>query len=278
MVATTSDGKIDLFGHEGQAKLYREFRPEYPEKLVSDILSLVDVSQRGMYVDVACGSGQLTKLMSPSFVDSLGVDQSLEQLGQISEGDGRFRYVSGSAFDLPVNRDSVDLVTVAQALHWLLPYDIFFAEVLRVLKPGGVFVAVAYAFPKLKNAEAQMAVESFYFDLLGGGKSPGSTGCWWETNRPTIDGFYADVPFPIDAELRRLDQTVSITLEHYMNYLRTLSAYRTLLRSGESDPLPEIEDKIARAFVTNDVGKVIPSELMIEVEIPFFIRWFRKVD
>jgi hypothetical protein len=51
-----------------------------------------------------------------------------------------------------------------------------------------------------------------------------------------------------------------------------------MLRSGESDPLPEIEDKIARAFVTNDVGKVIPSELMIEVEIPFFIRWFRKVD
>lgn len=278
MVARTSDGQLDLFGHEGQAKLYREFRPEYPEKMVSEILSLVDVSRRGMYVDVACGSGQLTKLLGPHFMECLGVDKSLEQLAQISGDVGRFRYVSGSAFNLPVDKDSVDLVTVAQALHWLLPYEQFFAEVLRVLKPGGVFVAVAYAFPKLKNTEAQMAVERFYFDLLGGGKSNGSPGCWWETNRPTIDGFYADVPFPIDAELRRSDQTVCISLEHYMNYLRTLSAYRTLLRCGQSDPLPELEDRIATAIVTNYDGKVIASELMLEIEIPFFLRWFRKVD
>ena len=265
-VATTLDGKIDLFGHDGQAKMYREFRPVYPESLINFIVSLVP--KRVLYVDVACGSGQLTKLIAPYFQETLGIDQSLEQLSQTGETLSGVCFTAGSAFDLQVGNSSVDLITVAQALHWLLPYDRFFSEVMRVLKPGGVFVTVAYAFPRLLDSAARAEVEGFYFGVLGADKSPGEAGCWWETDRPTIDGFYSEISFPRPPTTYRFIETVSMTLEHYMNYLRTLSAYRTLLRSGAlKDPLPELEKKLRSFF---------GSERVIQVEIPFFAVMFKN--
>jgi ubiquinone/menaquinone biosynthesis C-methylase UbiE len=267
MTAKTLDGKVDLFGHEGQAKMYHEFRPKYTDEIVSAILSLVSEKDRSLYVDVACGSGQLTHLIAPSFRACVGIDQSFEQLGQAGVNSSNIEFKAGSAFQLPVENGSVDLITVAQALHWLLPYEIFFSEVLSKLKPGGVFAAVAYAFPVVRESKANEEVKDFYLGLLGADKSPGSQGCWWGTNRPTIDGFYSDIPFPVGAESRRMSEVVSMTVDHYMNYLRTLSAYRSLLESGAPDPLPKLEEKIRESA---------NSGHMIEVEIPFFFVWFRK--
>jgi SAM-dependent methyltransferase len=44
-----------------------------------------------------------------------------------------------------IESNTVDLVTVGQALHWFeLPQ--FYAEVSRILKPGGVFAAFGEVF------------------------------------------------------------------------------------------------------------------------------------
>ena len=265
-VANTVIGDVDLFGHEGQAKMYRDFRPVYPEALVQYVLSLVAEEDRNTYVDVACGSGQLTTKMSPFFQSAVGLDKSFEQLGQ-AEG-VNVEWKPGSAFDLPFPASSVDLVTVAQGLHWLVPYEEFFKQVDRALKPGGVFAAVAYAFPKLLNADSNRIVRYFYEDILGGHKSPGQDGCWWETNRPTIDGFYADVPFPPTRQIKHFTQRESLTVEHYTNYLRTLSAYRTLMRMSPpaTDPIDDIKAKLF----------VIASNGLVDIEIDFFVVSYMK--
>ena len=266
-VAHTVGGNLDLFGHDGQAKMYRDFRPVYPEELVQYVASLVPDANRKVYVDVACGSGQLTSKIAPFFESVVGLDQSFEQLGQAK--DEKVEWKPGSAFDLPFPTSSVDLVTVAQGLHWLVPYEKFFDQVDRVLKTGGVFSAVAYAFPKVLNPESNRVVRRFYEDLLGGLKSPGEPGCWWETNRPTIDGFYADVPFPQNHQTRHFKQYVSLTVEHYTNYLRTLSAYRTLMRVNqpETDPIDEIKERLAMNASNN----------VVDIEIDFFVVSFVKI-
>jgi ubiquinone/menaquinone biosynthesis C-methylase UbiE len=266
-VAKTVGGDIDLFGHEGQAKMYREFRPVYPDRLVEYVASLIPDSDRKLYIDVACGSGQLTSKLGAFYESVIGVDKSFEQLGQAK--DSKVEWKAGSAFDLCVPSETADLVTVAQGLHWLLPYDRFFDEVDRVLRPGGYFAAVAYAFPRLLDPGFNKLVDHFYVDILGGRKSPGEHGCLWETNRPTIDGFYADVPFPHDHLTKHFIEKVSLTIEHYTNYLRTLSAYRTLMRttSPNPDPIDVIHDELTSRALN---GKV-------DVEIDFFVVSYMKV-
>lgn len=262
IVSTTVDGKPDLFGHEGQAKMYFEFRPKYPEVLAKHVISLVPSERRNMYVDIACGSGQLTNLIAPSFRQSVGLDQSISQLSEAITVEG-LEFKAGSAFALPFPEASVDLITVAQALHWLVPYERFFAEVDRVLKPGGVFVTAAYAFPQLVKKEANDVVKAFYIDLLGGHLSPGQPGCWWETNRPTIDGFYADILYPYPTKLEKFPVLRSVPVKDYVNYLRTLSAYRTLLRAGHADPLPQLESDLEN-YVSGE-------DHVLDLEIPFFV-------
>jgi ubiquinone/menaquinone biosynthesis C-methylase UbiE len=260
-VSSTFDGRVDLFGHTGQARMYIQFRPDYTAQVVDSVAQCVPESKRGLYVDVACGPGILTKKVAPYFRRTLGIDMSLEQLGEAPMLPGfDLKFVAGDAFALPVESGSVDLVTVAQGLHWLVPYDKFFSEVSRILKPGGAFVAVAYAFPRLLNEQANAAVQRFYKDLLGGHLKPGHEGCWWETNRPTIDGFYTDIPFPRSTRTDHFPETKRMLIADYANYLRTLSAYRTLLRAGQPDPMPDLEKEIREAVNGNEV----------QVEIPYF--------
>lgn len=240
------DGGKDLFGHVGQAEMYKVYRPVYTQDIVDYVLSKVPENQRGLYVDVACGSGQLTRLISPFFSKSVGIDRSLEQLSQAS--DSKTEYMTGSAFKLPFADKSVDLLTVAQALHWLLPYETFFEEVQRVLKKGGVFVTIAYSFPQLVDQSANAITTRFYVDLLGARKSPGEPGCWWETNRPTIDGHYMDIDYPCSVDRAELPSIVCMSISHFVNYMRTFSAYRTYMESHTDDPLVAVENELKEVF------------------------------
>jgi len=270
-VGTTVHGNIDLFGHEGQAEMYREFRPQYTNEIVDDVISAVPPEKRGICVDIACGSGQLTKLLAPYFTRTVGVDQSFAQLGATCTSEERIEWKAGSAFSVPIEASSVDLVTVAQALHWLIPYDSFFQEVHRILKPGGHFCAVAYGLPQITgNTVANNIILELYNDILGARIIPGEPGTWWETNRMSLDGHYADVPFPHPSETHRFPRCVSLSLANYINYLKTWSAYRTMLRSGEPDPIPLIREKLIHAFGAES------EDDTIEISIPFFTVHFSK--
>jgi len=269
--STTVAGTVDLFGHDGQAEMYRDFRPRYPNRLVKDIVDLVPEHNRGTFLDVACGPGILTAIIAPKFRKTIGLDKSFEQLKQAVSAEGcEIEYLAGSAFEIPLADGSVDLVTVAQGLHWLLPYELLFDEALRVLKPGGVFAAAAYAFPRIHNTEANKALRRFYCDLLGAHLEAGSPGCWWETSRPTIDGFYERVPFPRETTRTMYPETIRISVRDFMNYLRTLSAYRTLLRFGQEDPLPALEAEIIECLPQGS------ADAVMDVDIPFFVVTFAK--
>ena len=196
----TYDGLQDPFGHSGQAALYAKFRPDYDAGIIDSVLSRV--TGRNSFLDVACGSGQLTIQIAPHFKNAIGVDRSYQQL-QEAKILNNIKYISGSAFDLPVESASVDLVTVAQGLHWLTPYSTFFAEVNRVLKPFGTFTALGYRVPRLIHNDLQDKFRVFYFDLLGSSKLPGENGCYWDISRPSLDSDYSDIEFPFQKSLQR---------------------------------------------------------------------------
>ena len=161
----SSDGKRDRFGMSNQASLYSRYRPRYSPQIINAITS--KVQNWDTYIDWACGSGQLTDKLAYKFNDAYGIDKSFQQLKYM---DSKIKQVVNHDFNLHNSFEdgSVDLITVAQAFHWLTPHEKFFKEVDRLLKPErGVFVIVGYTRPFLVNNDLNEIWESFYFDQLG---------------------------------------------------------------------------------------------------------------
>ncbi len=90
-------------------------------------------------LDLGCGDGQLTARLGEGGADVTGVDASPAMVAA-----ARFRGVSAkqaNAEKLPYPDASFDAVFSNAALHWVHDQDAMMAEVHRILKPGGRFVA-----------------------------------------------------------------------------------------------------------------------------------------
>nr|XP_006822153.1 PREDICTED: putative methyltransferase DDB_G0268948-like [Saccoglossus kowalevskii] len=105
---------------------------------------------RKVALDVACGTGQSSRLFGKYFEEVIGCDVSGTQIteAQNTEKIPNITYKVAPADKLPTERESVSLVTVFQAIHWFDQQQ-FFQEAERVLVPGGCLCVCGYAAPLL---------------------------------------------------------------------------------------------------------------------------------
>ena len=90
-------------------------------------------------LDLGCGDGQLTQRLAATGADVTGVDASAEMAAAACARG--IRAVHASAEALPFADACFDAVFSNAALHWVRDHDAMLAEVRRVLRPGGRFVA-----------------------------------------------------------------------------------------------------------------------------------------
>jgi ubiquinone/menaquinone biosynthesis C-methylase UbiE len=116
------------------AAQYAEFRPRYPGALF-DLLARVGPA-RELAWDCACGSGQATLDLVERFGSVVATDASAQQIAA-AKPHPRVEYRVARAEDSGLESKSVDVITVAQSLHWF-DRPAFYAEARRVLRPHGV--------------------------------------------------------------------------------------------------------------------------------------------
>ncbi len=145
------------------AEQYAAYRPSYPGELFDWLANIAP--QREFAWDCGAGSGQATAALAARFKHVLGTDISTAQLASApSLPNVEYRVTPAEASGLPDH--SVDLVTVAQALHWFdLPK--FYAEVQRVLKPSGVVAVWCYNRLLIGPPELQGIIDHFYEETIG---------------------------------------------------------------------------------------------------------------
>ena len=145
-----------------QAGYYQRFRPHYPDTLFEDLISLV--TQRAFAWDVGTGNGQVAARLAPHFQQVLATDISDKQLAlgpKISNLE--YRKVPAEASGLPSN--SVDLITVGQALHWF-DHLAFRQEIQRVTKKTCLFAAWGYGLLRIQP-EIDAWIDHFYQEVVG---------------------------------------------------------------------------------------------------------------
>lgn len=167
-----------------KSDLYRAARPGYPDELLSYVAGLAP--SKGIAWDCATGNGQAAIGLAKHFSVVHATDVSENQIAHAIPNE-RIVYAAGVAEKSSFDSATIDLVTVAQALHWF-EYSKFWPEIVRVLKPGGVFAAWGYDWFKV-DADVDNMLQRTLLDRI--------ESYWAPRNRILWDG-YQGVPFPFE--------------------------------------------------------------------------------
>jgi ubiquinone/menaquinone biosynthesis C-methylase UbiE len=118
------------------SKAYERGRPGYHPQAVAWLGERLGLGPERTVVDVAAGTGKLTRLLVATGADVVAVEPVAEMRARLAEAVPGVRAQAGTAEALPLRAASVDAVTVAQAFHWF-DGPAALTEFARVLRPGG---------------------------------------------------------------------------------------------------------------------------------------------
>lgn len=218
-----------------QSAAYRAFRPTYPAELF-DFLAAESVARERAW-DCGTGNGQAAVGLAERFARVIASDASVQQIRR-AVGHPRVRYCVALAEASGLGRSSVDLVTVAQAVHWF-DFGPFFAEVRRVARAQGLVALWCYGLPEI-DREIDRRIRTFYTDVVGP---------YWPRERRHVETGYRELPFPfLEIDPPRLALRAEWDLDRLVGYVGTWSTVGVFRRHTHRDPLPELADRLAAVW------------------------------
>jgi ubiquinone/menaquinone biosynthesis C-methylase UbiE len=125
-------------GFARAAEAYERGRPGYPAAAVDFLAARLRLGRGRTVVDLAAGTGKLTRPLLATGADVVAVEPVAEMRAALPAG---AHVLDGTAEAIPLAAASADAVTVAQAFHWF-DGDAALAEIHRVLCPGGALALV----------------------------------------------------------------------------------------------------------------------------------------
>ena len=223
---------------------YARSRPTYPPELFAFVASLP--RERAAAWDVGTGNGQAALGLAEHFDRVIATDPSEEQL-RSAFAHARVEYRLGTAEDSGLEAQSVDAVTVAQAAHWF-DLDRFYAEVRRVLRPGGAIALWCYTLTRV-SPEIDEVIDRYYFETVGP---------YWPRERRLVDDGYASLPFPFD-EVPSPDLEIrqEWTLADMLAYLHTWSPTRLYMQANGSDPVEIVAPQLAGVWDDPETARAV---------------------
>jgi SAM-dependent methyltransferase len=239
----------------GHAESYASFRPGYSPEVFDFVASLP--RRREVAWDCATGNGQAAVDLAERFARVIATDASERQLA-LATPHPRVEYRLATAEDSGLASGSVDLVAVAAAVHWF-DFDRFYAEVERVLAPGGALAVWAYDLVRIAP-ELDGLVERLAHDVAG---------AYWPPERRWVDEGYRTLPFPFaEVAVPPLWLEERWSLGRFLQYLGTWSATTRYLQATGRDPRELIRRQLEEAWGDPDQPRTIRWPLMMRAGRP----------
>jgi SAM-dependent methyltransferase len=235
-----------------QSADYRKFRPSYPDELFAYLAGIAPA--RDCAWDCATGSGQAAIGLARHFQQVIATDASGSQLAQAMTVPN-IDYRLAPAEQSGIAAGSIDLVTVAQALHWF-DCAAFYREAGRVLKEAGVIAIWSYNLLGV-SPDIDRVIRHLYAELLGP---------YWPEERRLIESGYRGIPFPFHViDCPAFTLRTQWALRELVGYLMTWSAVQNYIRANDRNPvqaiLPDLQSAWGDATATRPI--VWPLNLMV---------------
>ena len=235
------------------AKRYADFRPHYPAELFDWLATVVPPTARVW--DCACGNGQASLDLGRRFSRVVATDASREQIASATAHPNiEYRVAPAERSGLP--DESIDLITVAQAIHWF-DFERFYAEARRVLRPGGVMAVWAYGVDEVEGDAVNQLVQDYYSNIVGP---------YWPPERRLVEEGYRTIPFPF-AEIAppTFRMEMRWTLEQLLGYFSTWSATNRFIKATGRNPLEPLSEKLAKVWGDVNLPRLVVWPLSFRI-------------
>jgi len=214
---------------------YQKFRPSYPDEMFAYFASLTPWHEYAW--DVATGNGQAAVSLARWYNRVIATDASDKQIASAQQV-SNVRYQVSVAEKTTITENSIDLITVAQALHWF-DTTLFFEEARRVMKPEGIIAVWFYKMLTI-TSEIDAVINTLYHEIIGD---------FWPEERKYIENDYADIVFPFDQITSpAFNMCAQWNLSALLGYLSTWSAVQKYRAVHGRDPLTTISDPLTKAW------------------------------
>ncbi len=227
------DTQPDYFSK--QASEYARYRPGYPDSMFEFLADIAP--RRNTALDCATGNGQAAVSLASFFRHVIATDMSPSQLAAATPHPN-VSYVAARSEALPVRDGSIDLLTVAQAMHWFRLEE-FHAETHRVLSTGGICAVWSYGFLTI-NQDIDEVIRYYHDEILGP---------FWPAERWLVLDGYASLHFPFKrAETRTFDMEADWPLDAMLGFLRTWSATQRYIDERGTNPVEQVASRLVAAW------------------------------
>lgn len=231
---------------------YKLYRPQYPQALYQYLADIAPAAE--LAFDVGCGNGQASRELANHFQQVYASDASSAQIQQ-AEPHEKVHYLVSPAETINAPDASVDLITVAQAIHWF-QHEAFFAEVDRVLKPNGILAVWGYQL-LYTDTELDPLIEKFHTDIIGP---------YWPPERALLDNGYTRIAFPYARiETPQFYMNAQWKFSHLIGYLNTWSAVKQYEKAQGKNPIEQHFNEFEAAWGNLDREKKIYWPLILYV-------------
>jgi SAM-dependent methyltransferase len=217
------------------AGIYSKYRPGYPPELFKFLAE--QCKEHRLAWDCGTGNGQAALELTQHFISVYATDASKEQIEHAVDHPSII-YKVEPAEKVTLQNNSVDLVTVAVAVHWF-NYDEFYPEVIRVLKPEGIIAVWTYQLPRI-SPEIDAAVNRYYSEILWD---------YWPERFHHVHTRYIDLPFPfIEIPPPEFSMITEWNLDQLAGFLSSWSAVNNFIQTNSSHPLNKVWDELKNSW------------------------------
>ena len=214
-----------------QSAHYAAYRPGYPEKLFRFLAG--ECRQCKLAWDAGTGNGQAAQKLALHFEEVYATDASSTQIFNALPK-ANISYAVSNEPAPALKRRSVNLITVAQALHWF-DSEVFYAEAERVLKKHGLIACWSYKLFRI-NAEIDREIDKFYSDTLRK---------YWDPERRLVETGYRTLSFPFrEMKFPRFEMKATWNFESMIGILGSWSAVANFKKREGYDPVIDITERL----------------------------------
>jgi len=219
----------------GHAADYARFRPNYPPKLFNYLASISPKHELAW--DCGTGNGQAAVGLADHFAKVIATDASARQI-ESAQPHPSISYSVAPAEASGIEPDSVDLILVAQALHWF-DMDRFFAEAKRVSTDNGILAISTYTLVSV-TPEIDASLSKFYHE---------TTGPYWPPERDLVETNFENIRFPFpELSSREFEIRQEWNLAQLTGYLRTWSATKKFIAACGFDPVDSLMQELGSVW------------------------------